>query len=1403
CLTDVPAPGDLTATDNCAGDITVTGSDSTDNSDPCNVVITRSWTFTDSCNNETVISQTITVADTIDPVAPSAPADIAYQCLTDVPAPGDLTATDNCAGDITVTGSDSTDNSDPCNVVITRTWTFTDSCNNETVISQTITVADTIDPVAPSAPADIAYQCLTDVPAPGDLTATDNCAGDITVTGSDSTDNSDPCNVVITRTWTFTDNCNNETVISQTITVADTIAPTITTVGADQTVLCDGLGNTNEFQAWLDTNAGANATDNCGTVTWTNEILNVIDQCGETSRTLVRFTATDDCNNSSSTTALFTIIDLVPPTLDSPATDLTVECDGSGNTTDLNDWLNTNGGGTATDICGNVTWTNDFTGLSDDCGETGSATVTFTATDDCGNAVSTSATFTIQDTQAPAAPNAPADITYECIGDVPAAGDLTASDDCSGNITVTGVDVTDNSNPCNIVITRTWTFTDDCNNSSSVSQTITVTDTIAPTIDTPASDIAIECDGSGNNGAIEDWLNNNGGAVASDNCSTVTWTNNYGGTASDCSTAIEVIFTATDACGNSISTTASYAIQDTEAPEITPASDETVECDGSGNLTDLNNWLDTNGGATATDDCSAVSWSNDFTGLSDDCGETGSAAVTFTATDGCGNSSSVSATFTIEDTTPPTAPSAPADITYECIGDVPAVGDLTATDICSGDIVATAVDSIDNTNPCNIVITRTWTFTDDCNNSSSVSQTITVADTIPPVAPGAPADITYECVGDVPAAGDLTAVDNCAGDIVATAVDATDDTNPCNVVITRTWTFIDDCNNSSSVSQTITITDTVPPVAPSAPADITYECIGDVPAASDLIAIDNCTGDIVATAVDTTDDTNPCNVVITRTWTFTDDCNNSSSVSQTITVTDTIAPTIDTPASDIAIECDGSGNNGAIEDWLNNNGGAVASDNCSTVTWTNNYGGTASDCSAAIEVIFTATDACGNSISTTASYAIQDTEAPEITPASDETVECNGSGNLTDLNNWLDTNGGATATDDCSAISWSHDFTALSDDCGETGSATVTFTATDGCGNSSSVSATFTIEDTTPPTAPSAPADIAYECIGDVPAAGDLTATDECSGDITVTGVDVTDDSNPCNVIITRTWTFTDDCNNSSSVSQTITVADTIAPTASNPAGITVECIGDVPAADISVVTDAADNCSVPVVAFVSDSSDGQSCPETITRTYSVTDDCNNSINVTQTIIVGDTIAPTASNPAGITVECIGDVPAADISVVTDAADNCSVPVVAFVSDSSDGQSCPETITRTYSVTDDCNNSINVTQTIIVGDTIAPTASNPAGITVECIGDVPAADISVVTDAADNCSVPVVAFVSDSSDGQSCPETITRTYSVTDDCNNSINVTQTIIVGDTIAPTASNPAGITVECIGDVPAADI
>ncbi|MCB0589122.1 MAG: T9SS type A sorting domain-containing protein, partial [Phaeodactylibacter sp.] len=72
-----------------------------------------------------------------------------------------------------------------------------------------------------------------------------------------------------------------------------------------------------------------------------------------------------------------------------------------GNIDGLDSWLANHGRATATDNCRQITWSDDYMALNSLCGETGSATVTFTATDLCGNPASTTATFTIEDSTPP------------------------------------------------------------------------------------------------------------------------------------------------------------------------------------------------------------------------------------------------------------------------------------------------------------------------------------------------------------------------------------------------------------------------------------------------------------------------------------------------------------------------------------------------------------------------------------------------------------------------------------------------------------------------------------------------------------------------------------------------------------------------------------------------------------------------------------------------------------------------------------------------------------------------------------------------------------------------------------------------------------------------------------------
>lgn len=93
----------------------------------------------------------------------------------------------------------------------------------------------------------------------------------------------------------------------------------------------------------------ATATDLCSgpLIDWSHDYVvgDLSDECGATGSVDVIFTATDECTRSVDTNAAtFAIEDTTAPTITTPASDTTVECDGNGNTNQLTDWLNANGG---------------------------------------------------------------------------------------------------------------------------------------------------------------------------------------------------------------------------------------------------------------------------------------------------------------------------------------------------------------------------------------------------------------------------------------------------------------------------------------------------------------------------------------------------------------------------------------------------------------------------------------------------------------------------------------------------------------------------------------------------------------------------------------------------------------------------------------------------------------------------------------------------------------------------------------------------------------------------------------------------------------------------------------------------------------------------------------------------
>src|SRR5207253_3015638 len=99
-------------------------------------------------------------------------------------------------------------------------------------------------------------------------------------------------------------------------------------------------------------------------------------------------------------------------------------------------------------------------------------------------------------------------------------------------------------------------------------------------------------------------------------------------------------------------------------------------------------------------------------------------------------------------------------VTVECNA-VPAAATPGATDNCDSAPTVTLVETRAN-GACadSYTLTRTWTARDQCGNTSSQSQAITVRDTTPPSLVGVPANTTVEC-NAVPAAASPTSTDNC------------------------------------------------------------------------------------------------------------------------------------------------------------------------------------------------------------------------------------------------------------------------------------------------------------------------------------------------------------------------------------------------------------------------------------------------------------------------------------------------------------------------------------------------------------------------------------------------------------------------------------------------------------------
>lgn len=423
----------------------------------------------------------------------------------------------------------------------------------------------------------------------------------------------------------------------------------------------------------------------------------------------------------------------------------------------------------------------------------------------------------------------------------------------------------------------TLLVTDANGNVSSATATVTVLDTITPTISGPSDISAIATSAAG---AVVGYST----PVGVDNCSSTTVrTAGFANGATFPIGTTTVTHTVTDASGLSAQHSFDVTVVGV-APQIVCPSNITV---------DATTGLCGAAVSFAATETTAIPASTIIYSIAPGTVfNVGTTTVTATATNAVG-SSSCTFTVTVVDNQFPVLVGVPADATVECDA-VPAAAIVTATDNCSTSVPSYTETRTNGDCPSRYTLTRTWSTTDASGNTTTASQTITVQDTQAPVLSAAPADVTVEC-NAVPAAAVLTATDNCDAPTVTYAEVRTNGNCPSNYTLTRTWTATDACGNTSSKTQTITVQDTQAPVLSAAPADVTVECSA-VPAAAVLTATDNCDAPTVTYAEVSTQNANVNNAghynyTLTRTWTATDACGNTSSKTQVITVQDVTAPT--------------------------------------------------------------------------------------------------------------------------------------------------------------------------------------------------------------------------------------------------------------------------------------------------------------------------------------------------------------------------------------------------------------------------------------------------------------------------------------------------------------------------------
>lgn len=550
------------------------------------------------------------------------------------------------------------------------------------------------------------------------------------------------------------------------------------------------------------------------------------------------------------------------------------------------------------------------------------------------------------------------------------------------------------------------------------------------------------------------------------------------------------------------------------------------------------------------------------------------------------------------------------------------------------------------------------TVTDNSENSSTCTATVTIVDSTQPIANCQTVTVQLDVngVGSLTAAAvDAGSSDNCG--LLSMALNNSnfdcEDVGDQNLILTVT----DESGNSSICTATAKVEDNIPPVVTC--TDVTVELSWPVgnpysPYSSEevlLQAQDACGIDI-----------NPiqtiypnCNSIgsFLQTVNKADHNGNIGSCTAMITIVDLTPP--NARCKNATIQLDATGNASLSIHAVDNN----SNDHCgiqSLVLSQEHF-----DCTdlGNHSVMLTVTDNNNNASTCNANITVADNFAATAL-CQPVTVQLDANGNGSIAATAVD----AGSTDVCGPVTLAvspGDF-----GCNEVGNQSITLTVTDASGNTATCSSSAMVEDNVPPiiTCSDVTVELTWNALG-FPV-GEYSNQEVLSSSTDACGFEVDVFNNvklACNKIgsFVQTVNKQDVNGNSSSCAATVTVVELTPPNAQcKNATIQLDETGNAMLNADAIDNNSSDHCGIQSLALSQTSFD---CMDsgTATVTLTVTDANNNTSNCTATVILEDNIRPEINCPAGgIFPTLPGQCEAHIVLNEPIASDNCAVTVLRY-----------------------------------------------------------------------------------------------------------------------------------------------